>query len=199
MIFGPFWEMSAPVLLAHFLLGIPIALLVGNATEWMVHKYLLHGVGKRKKSFWNFHWHDHHRQSRRNRIDDPDYREGLFTKWNGQSKEAFALLVSGLILSPVVLVTPGFALGLGWCHFNYYFRHKKAHLDVAWARRHMPWHVDHHLGRNQDANWCVTRPWFDILLGTREPYVGTEAESRMTSVPSTGNLASPGRCDKHLP
>jgi hypothetical protein len=29
---------------------------------------------------------------------------------------------------------------------------------------------------NQDANWCVTKPWFDQIMGTREPYVGTERE-----------------------
>jgi hypothetical protein len=32
------------------------------------------------------------------------------------------------------------------------------------------------MGPNQDANWCVTRPWFDQLMGTRVPYVGTERE-----------------------
>ena len=32
----------------------------------------------------------------------------------------------------------------------------------------LPWHVDHHMGRNPDLNWGVTRPWFDLLLGTRE-------------------------------
>jgi sterol desaturase/sphingolipid hydroxylase (fatty acid hydroxylase superfamily) len=25
------------------------------------------------------------------------------------------------------------------------------------------------MGRNPDMNWGVTRPWFDHLLGTREP------------------------------
>ena len=32
------------------------------------------------------------------------------------------------------------------------------------------------MGPNPHANWCVTRPWFDHLLGTREPYLGTERE-----------------------
>jgi sterol desaturase/sphingolipid hydroxylase (fatty acid hydroxylase superfamily) len=31
----------------------------------------------------------------------------------------------------------------------------------------IPWHYDHHMNANQDANWCVTKPWFDYLLGTR--------------------------------
>ena len=34
------------------------------------------------------------------------------------------------------------------------------------------------MGPDQDANWCVTHPFFDILLGTRKPYVGTELEAK---------------------
>ena len=33
------------------------------------------------------------------------------------------------------------------------------------------------MGPNQDANWCVTWPWFDQLMGTREVYAGTEREA----------------------
>ena len=57
---------------------------------------------------------------------------------------------------------------------RYYRVHKRAHLDPEWAKVHLPWHYDHHMGPNQNANWCVTRPWFDHLMGTREPYLGTE-------------------------
>jgi hypothetical protein len=32
------------------------------------------------------------------------------------------------------------------------------------------------MGPDQDANWCVTHPWFDLVMGTREPYAGTERE-----------------------
>jgi hypothetical protein len=24
------------------------------------------------------------------------------------------------------------------------------------------------MGRNPNANWCVTKPWFDYVMGTRE-------------------------------
>ena len=48
---------------------------------------------------------------------------------------------------------------------------------IAAPREHLPWHYDHHMGPNQEANWCVTRPWFDYVMGTREPYVGTLRES----------------------
>ena len=44
--------------------------------------------------------------------------------------------------------------------------HRRAHLQPEWARK-IPWHYDHHMNSNQDANWCVTKPWFDYLMGTR--------------------------------
>jgi sterol desaturase/sphingolipid hydroxylase (fatty acid hydroxylase superfamily) len=50
-------------------------------------------------------------------------------------------------------------------------------LDPEWARKVVPWHVDHHLGPDQDKNWCVTKPWFDWVMGTRVPYVGTAREA----------------------
>ena len=48
------------------MIGFPIGALVANAGEWLIHKYVLHGLGRRKKSMWAFHWHEHHRSSRRN-------------------------------------------------------------------------------------------------------------------------------------
>ena len=48
-------------------------------------------------------------------------------------------------------------------------------------------HILHGKGRDrnsfwsfhdQDANWCVTKPWFDTVMGTRKPYVGTPDEQR---------------------
>jgi sterol desaturase/sphingolipid hydroxylase (fatty acid hydroxylase superfamily) len=72
-----------------------------------------------------------------------------------------------------------FFVGTVWyAAINYYRVHKRAHLDPAWARTNLPWHYDHHMGPEQDANWCVTRPWFDDLLGTRRPYLGTDKATR---------------------
>jgi hypothetical protein len=51
--------------IALHLLAIPLGLLYANAGEWFIHKYVLHGVGKRKGSFWDFHWREHHSACRR--------------------------------------------------------------------------------------------------------------------------------------
>jgi sterol desaturase/sphingolipid hydroxylase (fatty acid hydroxylase superfamily) len=156
------------------MLGIPLGLLVANASEWIVHKYVLHGLGADKSSFWSFHWHEHHRNARRNGNADADYKAPLLKEWNGQSKEAFALVATGVALAPLAPIAPFFVGTMIYCGINYYRKHKRAHLDPAWAREHLPWHYDHHMGPNQHANWCVTRPWFDHVMGTRERYVGTD-------------------------
>ena len=36
------------------MIGIPIGLIAANASEWLIHKYVLHGPGKKKDSFWAF-------------------------------------------------------------------------------------------------------------------------------------------------
>jgi len=158
------------------MIGVAVALGIANASEWLVHKYVLHGLGRSKRSFWSFHWHDHHRNVRRHDHVDPEYREPLFAKWNGQSKEAVALFASTALMLPLAPIAPFFVGTMAYCAVNYYRKHKRAHLDPEWAREHLPWHYDHHMGPDQDANWCVTRPWFDELMGTRRPFVGTEQE-----------------------
>lgn len=161
----------------HLLIGFPLGLLASNAFEWWMHKYVLHGMGKKKGNFWNFHWYEHHAESRRNDMIDPAY-EGTWVTggWNARSKEGVLLLGGALLWIPMLYVIPGFASAAIFSTCAYYYCHKKSHIDSEWGRKHLPWHVDHHMGVNQDANWCVTFPWWDILRGTREPYVGTDRE-----------------------
>jgi sterol desaturase/sphingolipid hydroxylase (fatty acid hydroxylase superfamily) len=190
------------------MIGIPVALLTANATEWVMHKYVLHGLGKNRDSMWSFHWHEHHRESRRHGMVDPHYEKPLLG-WHGQAKEALALVLAGVAYAPLFPVAPFFTATMLYCGVNYYRKHKRSHQDPKWAREHLPWHYDHHMGPNQHANWCVTRPWFDVLLGTREPYIGTEREAAdlaksakraRTAQPSAQpprQSAPPGR-DPHL-
>ncbi len=159
------------------MLGIPIGLITANATEWAFHKYVQHGFGKRRDSFWGFHWNEHHRAARRHGFEDPGYRRFPVGR-HAQGREVAALVGAGAAITPLLPVAPFFVATLWWSGWRYYHLHKKAHLDPEWAREHLPWHYDHHMGPNPNANWCVTRPWFDHLMGTRERYVGTAAETR---------------------
>lgn len=157
------------------MIGFPLGILTSNAAEWVIHKYILHGLGRRRKSFWSFHWHEHHKNARHHQNYDPSYERSVFG-WHSQGKEALGLLGLAALHLPLFRVAPFFTLGVWYSIANYYRVHKRCHRDPAWAREHLPWHVDHHMGPDQDANWCVTRPWFDILMGTRVPYVGTQKE-----------------------
>lgn len=159
------------------MIGIPIALLISNAGEWVIHKYVLHELGRKKKSFWSFHWHEHHKASRRQGFRDPAYERPLFG-WHAQAREALGLVGLSLAVTPLAPVAPFFVGTVYFCALRYYRLHKKSHLDPAWAREHLPWHYDHHMGPDQEANWCVTHPFFDHVMGTRVPYAGTEREER---------------------
>lgn len=144
-----------------------LGLLLSNGSEWVIHKYVLHGLGRNKKSFWSFHWHDHHRQCRQHDMVDVGYRRRLFRSLDPQTREVLGLLLGALTTFPLVLWIPAFVAAAWLSAFCYYLAHRRAHLDPTWARAHLPWHYDHHMGKNQEANWCVTFPLFDWILRTR--------------------------------
>ena len=158
------------------MIGIPLGLAYHNAMEWVIHKHVLHGRGKHRRSFWSFHFHDHHQAARRRGMSDPDYERGFF-QWDARGKEVAALLGAAALHAPLLPLAPWFVATCWYSQLRYYRVHRRSHLDPAWAREHLPWHYDHHMGPNQDANWCVTWPWFDQLMGTREVYAGTEREA----------------------
>jgi hypothetical protein len=136
-----------------------------------------HGLGKRKTSFWAFHWHEHHRNARRQGHHDPDYQRSRIGL-HAQGKETLVLALSCLAHAPLFPVAPLFT-SAAWAYAIHSYRaHKRAHLDPQWAKRHVPWHYDHHMGPDQDANWCTGAPWFDLIMGTRRPYLGTERHRR---------------------
>lgn len=164
------------------MLGIPAGLAVVNMGEWFLHKYLLHGLGRRKKSFWAFHWHGHHRESRRHAMVD----QGYVQEARGEgpiSREVAALAIGALVGLPLLFAFPFFTLTVWYRLYRYYLVHRRAHLDEEWARVNLPWHYDHHMGKNQNSNWCVTHPWFDHVMGTRKYFVYDENGLAVEEVP----------------
>ena len=164
------------------MIGIPLGIVYSNAFEWVIHKYVLHGWGRDKNSFWSFHWHEHHKKARKNNMIDDQYNGSLCSSLlrgdgTAKNKEAIGLALASLAHLPLLPVAPFFTLTVWACAANYYRVHKKSHMDPAWAKEHLPWHVDHHMGKDQDANWCVTWPLTDWILGTRQKYVGTAAHA----------------------
>ena len=157
------------------MLGFPIGLVTASVGEWLIHKYVLHEHGKRNDAYFSHHWRQHHRDSRRLDGMDPNYNEPVW-QTTPRMREALGLIGMGVAISPLLPVFPGFCAGV-WTHeIGYYLVHKKAHQDPAWMRKYLPWHYDHHMGRNQHANWCVVHPLADYLFGTREKWAGTPEE-----------------------
>ena len=152
--------------------GFLAGLVVANGFEWFAHKYVLHGTHRAGQTRYSpvpdsmrSHW-EHHREVRKTRFSDYAYVEGL-KNWrirNEIGSLAVAASVFGLAFYPL---SKGMFLATLYSAGNYFYMHRRAHLQPEWARKKIPWHYDHHMNSNQDANWCVTKPWFDYLMGTR--------------------------------
>lgn len=156
------------------MLGIPLALAVFGYGEWATHKYLLHGLGRDTRSRFAFHFHEHHQAVRRHGGYDPAY-EGPVWRTPTQSREAIGLAAVALAHAPLFPVAPFYTSTIWYCLHRYRRQHRRAHLDPAWARDHLPWHYDHHMG-DQDKNFGVVWSWVDVIAKTREVFVGTDKE-----------------------
>lgn len=185
------------------MIGIPAGLLTANAVEWVMHKHVLHGLGKKRDTFWAFHFHEHHKVVRQHAYYDPNY-ERFPLGMHAQGKEAWALIGGAVVVAPLFPVAPFFVGTLWYSSANYYRKHKKSHQDPAWGRENLPWHYDHHMGRNPSANWCVTRPWFDYIMGTREFMDAQQHEANVLGLPTLPRwlekrLPKPEKLGKLLP
>ena len=155
------------------LIQLVSSFLVGNFLEWVLHKHVLHGIGGSPKSSLSFHWMRHHRLVRRHKFSDPDYLQPWYN-WNSRTKEIACLVGLALSLSPLVYLAPVFYGGLVIWSLLYYQLHKVSHMRPEFGKRYLRWHYDHHMGTNQQANWCVVVPFWDYVLGTRIRYTENE-------------------------
>lgn len=152
------------------LVQIILAFVYANFVEWAWHKGVFHGLGKNSKSRFSSHWREHHRDVRKQCGFDLNYKNAIGTP-GGPTEEILGLTVGALLHLPLLFYFPVFVFAV-WVHAIVYFLiHRKSHLDIEWAKKYVPWHYDHHMGRNQDANWCVTFPFWDYILGTREHFL----------------------------
>jgi len=163
------------------MIGFPIAVVFSNAFEWYAHKYVLHGTPRPGQPRYSprptnmkSHW-AHHKMVRTEGYYDEGYAEG-WKNWRTRN-EIQSLLVLTAATTLVAPVAPFFTLGTYYCAAKYYYVHRRSHLDPEWGRKRIPWHYDHHMNTNQDANWCVTRPWFDYIMGTRVIANSEDAET----------------------
>lgn len=144
----------------HFFLG----LLVANAGEWVIHRFLLHGLGQKPDSFWSYHLYEHHSIARKSKMLDAGYKKWPML-WNSQCKELLVLVCILLINLPFFWWANGYACAIYFSVFLYYIVHRQAHCHLEWAKAYLPWHYRHHL-INDNADWCITHPLFDYLMNT---------------------------------
>ncbi len=126
-----------------------------HVLEYVLHRYVLHGRGRKRKSLLSFHWRDHHRNARKNQMREH------FCK-----REALSVVLLLLAHAPLAYFFPPFYAALWISALHYIYAHNRSHMDVEWGMKHMPWHYAHHMGRNQNANWGVRSAWLDKLFGS---------------------------------
>jgi len=145
-----------------FLIGIFLGIFI----EWNAHKYLLHNVPNRL--FSKSHFSVHHKKCRKNNNFDDDYLNFPPTDLENGLAEIVLLISAVVATTPIMLFSFYLWLGLVFHAVVYYLLHRKSHIDVEWGKKWLPWHYDHHMGKNQNANWGVTTPIFDWVFGTRK-------------------------------
>ena len=143
-------------------LQILLAWSYGHLVEYATHKHILHNHKKFKKIFKR-HFGTHHNISRKNDMYDESYKKLL----SGDIKfEFYGLLILLIIHLPVLFILPYFYATLLVSCAMYYTAYRKAHIDVAWGKKWLPWHAAHHMGQNQHMNWGIRLPIVDMLFGT---------------------------------
>lgn len=116
------------------------------------------------RSRFKFHW-KHHGIARKNKNLDTDYRSKLF------HNETYLTLLAISLHLPLVSVWPAFAWTSIIYASIYMVLHRMSHTYVDFFKIWMPWHYEHHMGKNQNANWCVVCPLMDHIAGTREKWI----------------------------
>ncbi len=129
--------------------------------EYIAHKHFLHNHKKFKFAFKN-HFATHHRNSKINEMYDEAYENVFSSKF-----EVISLGIISVLHLPIFFFFPYAYMTLVYSLFMYYILHKKSHTDVEWGKKWLPWHYDHHMGKNQHLNWGVRLPLLDYIFGTR--------------------------------
>ncbi|MFA2931497.1 sterol desaturase family protein [Acinetobacter pittii] len=159
------------------MLGFPVGVFVANGLERYFHKVWLHEFPSQYRNSPFFTHIAHHKRARLNGFHDEGYAESMLKNAEIYNEKTALIGLAGAatIFLPVA---PFFTAGLYYGLWNYWRVHAKSHLDPEYAKKRIPWHYDHHMTSNQNANWCVTRPWFDYIMGTR---VTTEVSKTETN------------------
>ena len=136
-----------------FCLGI----LYANVVEYITHRYLFHGLGKRGNSIFAFHIRGHHLIARGNGFFDHKV----------STNEAVGLPFLLLLHLPAYFWSPAFFYAVALYAVAFIVLHNVMHRYPEFTQRYFPWHWNHHM-RNQNKSWGVVLPFMDIVTNTLE-------------------------------
>ena len=144
--------------LFYILLQVIVAWFYGHVLEYFLHK-IMHDY-KRFPFLFKHHFSGHHKISRKNKMRDESY-DNIFTKTS--LFEIIGLSIGIIIHLPIVFFFPFAYITLLIGIVQYYWMHRKSHIDVDWGKNVMPWHYDHHMALDQNKNWGVRSNMIDRL------------------------------------
>ena len=137
--------------------GFIIGFLYGSLLEYVIHRFVFHKLGHKKKSMWSYHLKGHHVLSRKNNFVD-------LTESNIESVGMFLLI---LIHVPLFFVSFGAWLGITLYALAFKYLHGYQHKHPEFTKKYMKWHWDHHM-KSPNKNFGVVVPWMDYIFGTRK-------------------------------
>ena len=155
--------------LFHFIIGW----VYGHLFEYLAHKYILHNY-KLWPRFFQAHFSEHHKHTKRHGMIDPKYHEGV----TRNLREIAILSVIAISHLPLFAISPALYIAILYSLLAYFIIHALSHSVDGFGRRWVPWHYDHHLGKQSNKNWGVRLPIFDWLFGTRVFFKATHEEAR---------------------
>jgi hypothetical protein len=153
-----------------FLLSISIQVLFAwfysHVLEYILHR-VMHDY-KHFPFFFKHHFGGHHKIARQNEMRDDSYIN-IYTK--ASLFEVLSLLAGVLLHLPVFFFFPYAYVTLLFCVGQYYWMHRKSHIDIEWGKKHMPWHYQHHMSKNQHKNWGVRSNMIDKIEMLVDNYI----------------------------
>ena len=134
-----------------------LGFLYGCLFEHVFHRYIFHGFGKKKTSFFAFHLRSHHLNARRD-----EFRDVRFSL-----NEMIGVPFLALTHLPLYFISP--ILYFSICTYAVLFTiiHNIVHRYPSFGKKYVRWHWNHHM-MNQNKSWGVVCPLMDILAGTLE-------------------------------
>lgn len=148
-------------------LQVLIAWLYGHVVEYCLHRFVLHNPKVLSGKPFKRHFSGHHGIVRKSGMTDPTY--STWRKYFLLDFEPVVMIMIAIIHIPVALYFPAAYAVLAWSAAVYFCLHAATHLFPSVFNKLTPWHMWHHLGKNQNVNYGVRLPIIDMLVGTYVP------------------------------